>query len=153
MLRGSRLTSHALHYIGEHPFSPLIVAYENTRRMFELAGSYAWRRAAGAMDLKVPLARIGVISFWILCLLAIGGAFTATVRSAPRWIWLVPLLLALTVIFVNVETPRFREPIDPFLILSAACAVSALAPRLRHVPAALSSTRWRRRYAVRQSGV
>ena len=26
--------------------------------------------------------------------------------------------------FVNVETPRFREPIDPFLLLLAACAVS-----------------------------
>jgi 4-amino-4-deoxy-L-arabinose transferase-like glycosyltransferase len=130
----SRLTSRALRYIGQHPFAPLVVAYDNTLRMFELAGSFAWHRAAGAIDLEKSDAQIGVIAFWILCALAIGGAFTAAVRSAPRWLWLVPLLLALTVIFVNVETPRFREPIDPFLILPAACALTALAAWLHGAP-------------------
>jgi hypothetical protein len=43
----------------------------------------------------------------------------------------VPALFALSVLFVNVETPRFREPIDPFLVLLAAAGVSALAARLR----------------------
>ena len=36
----------------------------------------------------------------------------------------------LSITFVNVETPRFREPIDPFLVLLAACAVSTAAWRL-----------------------
>ncbi len=130
----SRLASRALHYIGQHPSAPFVVAYDNTLRMLELAGSFAWRRAAGAVDLERPDAEIGVIAFWILCVLAIAGTFTAPVRSAPRWLWVMPLLLALTVIFVNVETPRFREPIDPFLILPAACALSALAARLHRAP-------------------
>ncbi len=43
-------------------------------------------------------------------------------RAAPKWVWVVPLLLALSVVLVNVETPRFREPVDPFLILLAAAA-------------------------------
>jgi hypothetical protein len=34
------------------------------------------------------------------------------------------VLYALSIVFVNVETPRFREPIDPFLILLGACAVA-----------------------------
>lgn len=130
----SRLTSQALHYIGRHPFSPLVVAFDNTLRMLELGGSFAWRHAARAQDLKESIAQVGMIAFWILCMLAIGGAFTRAIRAAPRWLWMVPLLLALTVIFVNVETPRFREPIDPFLILPAACALSAMAAWLRRAP-------------------
>jgi hypothetical protein len=38
-------------------------------------------------------------------------------------VWAIPVLLALSVVFINVETPRFREPIEPFLVLLAACAV------------------------------
>ena len=69
--------------------------------------------------------RVGVVAFWLLCLLALLGIFTRAARAAPRWIWAIPVLLALTVVFVNVETPRFREPIDPFLLLLAGCAVDA----------------------------
>ena len=38
---------------------------------------------------------------------------------------------ALTIVFVNVETPRFRGPIDPFLVLLAGCALEAGLQRLR----------------------
>ena len=69
-------------------------------------------------------ARVGVIAFWVLCLLALAGCFSPLARSAPRWIWAVPVLFGITVVLVNVETPRFREPIDPFLILLAACAIA-----------------------------
>ena len=31
--------------------------------------------------------------------------------------------VALSVVLVNVETPRFRAPVDPFLALLAACAL------------------------------
>jgi hypothetical protein len=31
-----------------------------------------------------------------------------------------------------VETPRYRSPVDPFVILLAALAVTAAARRLRH---------------------
>jgi hypothetical protein len=79
-----------------------------------------------------------VVSFWIVCALSILGALTRTARAAPRFIWAVPLLFALSVVLVNVETPRFREPVEPFLILLAASAVTsavrALAPRLGGAP-------------------
>jgi 4-amino-4-deoxy-L-arabinose transferase-like glycosyltransferase len=134
----SRLQSQALHYIGDHPFSPLAVAYHNTLRLLELEGSFAWRASAGAIDLPEPTARIGVICFWILCLVALAGAFTRTVRAAPAWLWAVPVLLWLSVAVVNAETPRFREPVDPFLILLAACALAvplrAIGRRLRRAP-------------------
>jgi len=128
---GDRLRSQALHYIGAHPVSPLEVGYHNTLRLLELEGAVAWQASAAAIGLPTGVARIGVFSFWLLGGLALAGAFTRSVRAGPRWLWAIPALLALSVVFVNVETPRFREPIDPFLILLASCAVAAGLARVR----------------------
>jgi hypothetical protein len=121
---GSKLQSQALSYVGHHPFSPIEVAYRNTLRLFELEGPYAWHASALAIGLSVSDARWGVGALWLLCLFAIAGAFTPVARAAPRWIWGIPLLLLLSIVFVNAETPRFREPIDPFLLMLAACALA-----------------------------
>jgi hypothetical protein len=126
----SRLTSQALNYIADHPVAPLAVAAHNTLRLLELEGSFAWRSSAAAIGLDGGTARIGVIGFWILLVLAVCGAFTGAARGAPLWVWLVPVLLALSVVLVNVETPRFRAPIDPFLVMLAACAVASALARL-----------------------
>ena len=126
----SKLESQALSYIGDHPLSPLAVAYHNTLRMFEVEGTFAWHASAAAIGLSTRDAGVGVVSFWLVCLLAIVGIMTPAVRDAPRWLWAIPILYALTIVFVNVETPRFREPIDPFLLLLAGCAVEAALQRL-----------------------
>ena len=123
------LEHRALQYIERHPTAPLAAGADNLARMFELEGSAAWEASAKAVDLSVDDARIGVIAFWVLCLLALGGLATRAARGAPRWPWAVPVLFALSVLFVNVETPRFREPIDPFLLVLAGCAVEALVRR------------------------
>lgn len=145
----SKLTSQALSYIGAHPLAPLSVAWHNTLRMLELEGPAAWHASALAMGLSVPTARWGVAAFWLLGLLALAGAFTRAARQAPRWLWGVPLLLAISVVVINVETPRFREPIDPYLVLLAGCAVAAavqrtaarVAPRLGRVRTAPFASR------------
>jgi hypothetical protein len=109
--------------------------------MFELEGTFAWRASADAMDVPRGTAAIGVASFWVLCLLALAGAFTPLTRRAPGWVWAVPVLLALSVVLINVETPRFREPVDPFLILLASCALVTAAVRVRAgAPARLRGT-------------
>jgi hypothetical protein len=131
---GSKLQSQALHYISDHPFSPFVVAYHNTRRLFELHGSFAWQAAASSISLPISVARIGVISFWVLCLLALAGAFTKLVRTTPLWVWAVPALLVLSVVLVNVETPRFRAAVDPFLVLLASAAIATLVAKLRRAP-------------------
>jgi 4-amino-4-deoxy-L-arabinose transferase-like glycosyltransferase len=125
-----RLQSQALGYIGNHPLAPLAVAYHNTLRMFELEGSFAWHASATAVSLQHGVAQVGVISFWILCALAVLGAWTKIARRAPGWLWAIPLLLAISVVLVNVETPRFREPIDPFLILLGGCALATALGRV-----------------------
>jgi 4-amino-4-deoxy-L-arabinose transferase-like glycosyltransferase len=126
----NQLESRALHYIGSHPSAPLTVFWSNLRRMLELRGSYAWHQSAHAIGLHESDAQVGVIAFWVLAVLAIAGAFTAAARRAPPWLWAMPILYALTILFINVETPRFREPIDPFLLMLAACAIASIARRL-----------------------
>jgi 4-amino-4-deoxy-L-arabinose transferase-like glycosyltransferase len=121
----ARLESQAFRYIKAHPWSPFEVGYDNSLRLLELEGQSAWRASAYAQSLPRGIADAGVVCFWVLCALALAGAFTHRVRAAPPWIWAIPLLLWLTVALINAETPRFREPIDPFLILSAACALAA----------------------------
>jgi 4-amino-4-deoxy-L-arabinose transferase-like glycosyltransferase len=124
----SRLEHQAFHYIGDHPFSPFAVLYHNSLRLLELEGTFASRASAHAQSIPRGIADAGVIGFWILCVLALAGAFTHRIRTAPAWVWVIPLLLWLSVALLNAETPRFREPIDAFLILPAACAL-AVAPR------------------------
>jgi len=131
---GAKLQSQALHYISDHPFSPFVVGYHNALRLLELRGSYAWQESATAISLSNSIAWRGIVSFWVLCVLAIAGAFTRLARTAPKWVWVVPLLLALSVVVVNVETPRFREPVDPFLILLASAGLATLVARLRRAP-------------------
>jgi 4-amino-4-deoxy-L-arabinose transferase-like glycosyltransferase len=126
-----RLQRQALSYIADHPTAPISVAYHNTLRMLELEGSFAWHASAAAESIATRTAGIGVAGFWIVCVLALAGAFSKPVRAAPKWVWGVPLLLALSVVLVNVETPRFRAPVDPFLILLASAGLAAVVGRLR----------------------
>jgi 4-amino-4-deoxy-L-arabinose transferase-like glycosyltransferase len=126
----SKLTTAALDYIKAHPFAPVAASLDNTLRMFELEGTVAWRASTAALNIHQPWATIEVCSFYLVCLLAIAGLFTRRARRAPWWLWLMPVLWWLTIVPVNVETPRFREPLDPFLVLLAGCAVSAAVARL-----------------------
>jgi hypothetical protein len=126
-----KLLSNALNYIADHPVSPIAVGFHNTLRLFELGGARAWHASARAVSLDRQTAEIGVLSYYVVCLLALAGAATVAIRAAPRWLWGIPVLFAASVVLVNAETPRFRVPIEPFLILSAACAVTALARRFR----------------------
>jgi 4-amino-4-deoxy-L-arabinose transferase-like glycosyltransferase len=140
----SKLQHAAFHYLGHHPFAPLAVAYHNARRLLELEGSFAWRSSAYDIGISGGTAKIGVLSFWLLALLALAGAFTAHARRAPRWLWVVPLLFALSVVFVNADTPRFRAPVDPFVIMLAGCAIATAGAR---VAPALVGRRATRSYA------
>jgi 4-amino-4-deoxy-L-arabinose transferase-like glycosyltransferase len=127
---GDRLQSQALHYISRHPAAPLQAGWHNLVRLLELEGPAAWHASALAIGLHVDVAHTGVIAFWIMAALALAGACTRLARSVPAWLWAIPILLALSVVFINVETPRFREPIEPFLVLLAACAVTTAAQRV-----------------------
>jgi hypothetical protein len=60
--------------------------------------------------------------------LALAGLLTRRARRAPKWLWLVPLCLCTSVFITGFI--RFRSPIDPFLVLLAACSAAAVQERL-----------------------
>ena len=87
--------------------------------------------AAGTIGIRPSHADVGAYAFLAAGALALLGALTAAARRTPMWVWLVPLLLVASVLFVNTETPRFRVPVDPFVLMLAALAVAAGCERLR----------------------
>jgi hypothetical protein len=127
----SRLRSQALDYAKSHPMAPLSAGWHNLVRMLELEGTPAWHASAEAVGLHTDVAHTGVIAFWVMAALALAGAPTRRARRVPGWVWAIPVLLALSVVFINVETPRFREPTEPFLVLLAACAVTRVGEMVR----------------------
>jgi hypothetical protein len=44
-------------------------------------------------------------------------------------VWAMPILMFFSVVFLVVETPRYRTPIDPFIVLLAAAALVTAARR------------------------
>lgn len=124
--RDTRMISAVLTFLSHHPTYLPRAMFWNTVRLLDLWSmklSRGWAR--GDLDATAGFANLGIVSFWVLGLLAIVGAFTSMARRIPRALWLVPLLFWLSVVPVNVATPRFRAAIDPFVILLASCALAA----------------------------
>ena len=124
-----RLRRAALRFAGDHPGYVAEVGVRNTLRLFDLAGLEIARRTAEAIGIGREWATAAVVWCWASLALALAGLLILRGRAGPWAIWAVPALLVLSVVFLNVESPRFRAPIEPFLIVPAAAAVSALAGR------------------------
>lgn len=123
---GARLVGAVADYVREHPGYVLGVAYRNTRTLLHLDGFESGRLGVTAgYGLPTRVADVAILGFYGLAALAIFGALTRRAREAPRFVWLAPILLFLSVVFVR-GAIRFRIPIDPFLILLGAVAVVVL---------------------------
>jgi hypothetical protein len=125
------LRSAALHYIARHPLFVAKVGWWNTRRMLDLAGRRRSRATAATITIDHKWADRGILCFWIVGGLALAGMASRRARRAPPFVWAVPLLMFLSVVFLVVETPRYRTPIDPFLVLLAAAALATGFERVR----------------------
>ena len=126
----AKLRAASLHYIREHPTYVAKVGWWNTRRMLDLAGLRRSRATAATITIDHYWADRGILCFWVVAALALAGAFTAMARRAPWYVWAMPVLMFLSVVFLVVETPRYRTPIDPFLVLLAAAALVTGARRV-----------------------
>jgi len=119
-----QLRSYSIDYIKDHPSSVLKTAWWTSRRMLDL-GHMDWSiHTASTISIGKKWAVTGVIVFWVFAVLAIIGAFDPRARAAPLWVWSVPFLMYLSVVFLVVETPRYRTALDPFIVLLAALAVT-----------------------------
>jgi CHASE2 domain-containing sensor protein len=99
------------------------VAFWNTARMLDLAGLSWSRHTASTISIGPRWADAGVVCFWLFAAAAIAGALTPRARQTPRYVAAVPALLFLSVVFLAVETPRYRTGIDPFIVMLAGVAL------------------------------
>ena len=122
--RQRELTRRGLEYAADHPGYVAQVLLHNTMRLFNLEGASWWRRQGRTMSLPLWAADAAAYAFYALALLALAGALTPAARRAPAWFWLAPILLFASVIFAG-SALRYRAPIEPFLALLAALALTA----------------------------
>ena len=123
----AKLRSLALHYIRKHPGYLLEVLHWNTLRLLGLAGFEDARIGGDTIGITPYQSDVGVVTFWILGVVALCGLLLRRARRVPWAFWLFPVMSYLSVVFLNTETPRFRTPIDPFFILLASLALCAAA--------------------------
>src|SRR4051794_41207005 len=122
-----RLSHAGREFIDRHPGYLATVAYWNTRRLLDLT-SWQWsRHTASTISVDPGWADAGVVTFWIFAVPALVGATRRGSRRIPWFVWLLPLAMYLSVVFLAAETPRYRAPIDPFIILLAAIALTGAA--------------------------
>jgi hypothetical protein len=116
------LERRAVQYIEDHPQYLLAVGVWNTANLLDF--TYLDYALADARRERLPAWSVYAQKwcFWLLAVLAITGCFTRRARDPSRWLWAVPILLFLTVVWVGAGSPLYREPVDPFLILLAGCA-------------------------------
>ncbi|MFO7590738.1 MAG: glycosyltransferase family 39 protein [Acidimicrobiia bacterium] len=132
----SRQRDAALDYMGEHlDRLPAVVAARvgrvwgifrpvQTLRFSEFEG----RSHAPAMS--------GLVMYWILAGLAIGGVVVQRRRRALVWPLLVPVALVTLIAAVGYGTIRFRVPAEVSIVVLAAIALDALWQRRRGEPEA-----------------
>lgn len=119
-----KLRTFSENYIKAHPTYVAKVWWWNTRRALELA-SWSWSRHTYYTVMVPPgWANAAVVSFWIVGLLAVAGMFTRAARIPPWYVWAVPVLMYFSVVFTAFETPRYRTPLEPFIICLAALALT-----------------------------
>jgi len=122
--RQRELTRRGLDYAAEHPGYVGQVLLHNTLRLLNLEGPGWWRYQGWTMSLPRWSADAAGYAFYVLALLALAGGFTRAARRAPAWLWLAPVLLFASVIFAG-SALRYRAPVEPFLALLAALALTA----------------------------
>ncbi|MBA2506960.1 MAG: glycosyltransferase family 39 protein [Thermoleophilaceae bacterium] len=127
----SKLRGRAFTYMGDHPGYVARALTFNSLRMVHL-GSDNHTTEVYNVEANVPegLRRVSQLSVYLALLLAIAGAVVLIRRrEGPLWLWLgVPVAMWIAVAPV-LGTPRYRSPLDPFLVMFAAVAVAALLSR------------------------
>ena len=125
-----QLRHRAERYAFDHPTYIAVVAFWTTVRAFDLGGLDWAKHTARTVSIDSTWALRNVRCFWLFAVLALAGAFTTAARRTPWFVWAFPALMYLSVVFLVIETPRYRTPMDPFIVMLAALALVAAGRRV-----------------------
>jgi 4-amino-4-deoxy-L-arabinose transferase-like glycosyltransferase len=127
----SRFSHLAKEFALDHPGHVLAAGFWNTLRFLSLENPIATEESeAHFAGQPQGLADLSVYAFWLLVPIAIAGCFAPAARRIPPFIWLLPPLILISVMFV-VATSRYRAPLEPIFVLLASCALAWLWRRVR----------------------
>jgi 4-amino-4-deoxy-L-arabinose transferase-like glycosyltransferase len=118
-------------YAADHPgYVPRVLWWNGLRLLSLSHGLHDGRVAYRFQGIGARYADAATISWYLLALAALGGIALGAARGAPRWFWLTPVLLYLSVIAISGDV-RYRLPVEPFAICAGAVALVAAWERLR----------------------
>jgi 4-amino-4-deoxy-L-arabinose transferase-like glycosyltransferase len=120
-----RFFSTVVRFAEGDPLYVAKVAFFNTGRLLELQGPSTERPAAQETGISPGISDLDVYAFYVLGILALASILAGALRRIPAVLWLVPLLMAVSLIPV-LTWMRYRWPIDSFLILIVAAGISSL---------------------------
>lgn len=129
----AELRDRGLDYAAAHPGYVADVVALNLRRLFDLdPNRFVAMTSYDEMAVRGDQRDTMRLAVAIMVGLAALGA-VALLRRGPRppgWVWAVPALLLLSVVGV-LGAPRYRTPVDPFLLLLTAVAIVRGLERMR----------------------
>jgi 4-amino-4-deoxy-L-arabinose transferase-like glycosyltransferase len=127
-----RWRSDALRYARRHPSYPFVALGLNSLRMFGFGPGYRYLEGIWYTEMGIPQRahRWTRVSVYGMALLALLGVIVGRPlrRRRDAFLWLIPILLFLAPAFF-LGGPRYRVPVDPFLVLLAVSGLAALAAR------------------------
>jgi 4-amino-4-deoxy-L-arabinose transferase-like glycosyltransferase len=129
----AELRSRALEFAIEHPTAVIQAVAINIQRTFSIHPGHSSLDEIAFQEMGVPAERMDVVRIggYVLALLALGGVVIIVRRRAgPVWLWLFPVVLFAGYV-VWLGTPRYRVPVDAFLTIPAAIALTAAVSRAR----------------------
>jgi 4-amino-4-deoxy-L-arabinose transferase-like glycosyltransferase len=116
-------------YAKDHPgYVPRVLWFNSLRLLGLRDGGSGARAAYFFQGIGSGYAKLARWSWYLLALLAIAGVALGAARGVPWWIWLVPVLLFVSVVWISGDI-RYRAPIEPFAVWAAAYALARITDR------------------------
>jgi 4-amino-4-deoxy-L-arabinose transferase-like glycosyltransferase len=118
-------------YAQDHPgYVPRVLWFNSLRLVGLRHGGSGAKFAYYYQGIGANYAKLARWSWYLLALIAIAGLALGAMRGVPWWLWIVPLLTFVSVIWISGDV-RYRVPIEPFAIWCAAYALARLTDRSR----------------------
>jgi hypothetical protein len=123
----AELRSRALDFAADRPRHVATATGLNALRMFEVGPGHAFVSEIAHREggIAKPWRPVVQVSVYLLVLAAALGAWRLGWPPQPPWLWLLGALLLVAVVPL-LGSPRYRAPVDPFLILLAAGGLGRL---------------------------